>query len=133
MAEALRSLTAEDLEVPSVHMDSSESVLAGYLDKTNIVRLLAACHDEEALVKIQQMQGVINRNLSAQDGRRLSPKAVAATSALAGVGAGGDVGFQGRGDEELRPGREVLARVASAVCVPHCHHKHAVIYSVRSD
>jgi hypothetical protein len=83
----------------------AQAVLAGFLDRTNIVKLLAHTDDTEALVKIQQAQGIVGGQLldadvrnaaNLEDGRVLlrqrqksSVTAAAAASATGGGASGG--------------------------------------------
>jgi len=93
-------------------------VLAGFLAKTNIVRLLSANDESEALVKIQQMQGVINRQLKDTDGRQLVTDGPTNTSPMSlrnSTLQTEQLSSRSTSTPTKTPPRELYARVGSAV------------------
>ena len=51
----------------------TQAILAGFLDKTNIVDLIRHADDDEALIKIQQMHGFVTANIANADIRDAHP------------------------------------------------------------
>ena len=83
-----------------------QAVLGGFLAGTTVVHHLAQANDEEALVQIQQMQGVISSDLASIDGRTAdSGSIVNPQESKNGAAAAKDMPVQ----------REIYARVGSAV------------------
>jgi len=82
-----------------------QGVLCGYLKKTSIIKLLAEAEDDEALVKIQQMQGVVAKDLSHEDVRSVTPGQPAANNNQQTTATSAPVPVR----------REIYARVGSAV------------------